>query len=99
MQNDVKNTNREHMGVILEFEEGEKKKFREAEKKREEKIAEQMKFLELQKGRRIRAMSNKTHNEMAMSTDMAEFNMKLNSKMDTATSQYNEILADKRREV
>ena len=58
-----------------------------------------MKFLELQKGRRIRAMSNKTHNEMAMSTDMAEFNMKLNSKMDTATSQYNEILADKRREV
>lgn len=35
------------MGVIKEFEEGEKKKFREAEKKREEKIAEQMKFLDL----------------------------------------------------
>lgn len=44
-------------------------------------------------------MSNKTHTDMTMSSDMTEFNMKLNSKMDTATSQYNEILAEKRREV
>ena len=47
------------MSLIREFEEKEKNKFMIAEKKREEKQAEQMKFLEIQKEKRLRALSNK----------------------------------------
>ena len=47
MQNEARTTNREHMSLIKEFEEKEKNKFMIAEKKREEKTAEQMKFLEI----------------------------------------------------
>jgi len=58
------------MSLIREFEEKEKNKFMIAEKKREEKQAEQMKFLEIQKEKRLRALSNKSNTERALTNEM-----------------------------
>ena len=47
----------------------------------------------------MRALSNKSNTDRAMTNEMQEFHQKLNMKMNSATNQYHEILSEKKREI